>query len=112
MSTDDPFVIVVSPLARPRKFSEKTFGAGTRLYGVLDHLSKEIEEVREAQTDPEEWADMAILVFDGVWRNGIPWQVFLDAIRDKQAVNEKRRWPDWRTADTEKAITHVKEVVL
>ena len=35
-------------LIRQMAFSKATYGPGTRTNGVLDHLSKEIEEVRES----------------------------------------------------------------
>ncbi|MGH6882853.1 MAG: dATP/dGTP pyrophosphohydrolase domain-containing protein [Hypericibacter sp.] len=35
----------------------------------------------------------------------------MDAVVAKQAVNEQRSWPDWRTADPDKAIEHVREWV-
>ena len=46
--------------------------------------------------------------FDGAYRAGWEPQQILDAIRDKQARNEARTWPDWRTAPRDKAIEHVR----
>lgn len=34
--------------------------------------------------------------------------MIIDAIKAKQAKNEARDWPDWRTRDPDKAIEHVK----
>lgn len=47
-------------------FSFETFGPGTRSAGVIDHIRKEI---KEAESDPSEWVDIAILALDGAWRS-------------------------------------------
>ena len=88
-----------------REWSTKTFGPGLRL-GVIDHLRKELDEVAEDPTDLSEWVDVIILGFDGAWRAGHEPQAIIDAIKAKQARNEARTWPDWRTADSDKAIEH------
>lgn len=104
-------VIDAAHLERQRKWSRKTFGPGERTAGVLDHIAKEIEEVRAAPDDITEWADLLILAFDGAWRAGHEPQTVIDAIKAKQARNESREWPDWRTADPNKAIEHVRTAV-
>lgn len=87
-------------------WSLDTFGPGDRLAGVLDHMAKEIEEARANPQDVSEWADLAILAFDGAQRQGISGQEFIDAFRAKFAKNRSRVWPDWRTAPEGKAIEH------
>jgi hypothetical protein len=86
----------------------RQFGPGDRLDGVLDHMAKEIEEARAKPDDASEWADLAILAFDGAQRQGITGQQFIDAYRAKFEKNRSRTWPDWRTAEPGKAIEHVK----
>ena len=105
---DDPAAIDAVHIARQRAFSEKTFGPGARLNGVLDHIAKELEEVRKSPEDVTEWADIIILAIDGAWRSGHSPQAIIDAVIAKQAKNEARDWPDWRTADPDKAIEHVR----
>ena len=102
---DEPLVIDAAHIQRQIDFSLETFGPGSRLNGVLDHIRKELAEVEE---DPEgdEWVDVIILAIDGAWRNGWEAQPLIDAIIAKQTKNEKRTWPDWRTADPNKAIEH------
>lgn len=95
-------------LAHQREWSRRTFGPGARTAGVLDHITKEIEEVRAAPDDVTEWADLLILAFDGAWRAGHEPQAVIDAIKAKQARNESREWPDWRNSDPDKAIEHVR----
>jgi hypothetical protein len=102
-------VIDAAHLAHQREWSARTFGPGARTAGVLDHITKEIEEVRAAPEDVTEWADLLILAFDGAWRAGHEPQTVIDAIKAKQERNESREWPDWRNADPNKAIEHVRD---
>lgn len=113
-----------SMLARQIAFSRATFGPGERMEGVLDHISKEMEEIRNGNNDPNEWVDMVILSLDGLWRSilesnntNFAWVDNVDNVDDcsyemtnlllsKYAKNEMRTWPDWRTADPNKAIEH------
>lgn len=99
-------VIDAAHLDRQREWSTATFGPGDRTQGVLDHIRKELVEIEESPDDPSEWADVVILAFDGAWRAGIEAQEIIDAIHAKQAKNEARTWPDWRTAEPGKAIEH------
>ena len=107
-------------LIRQMVFSKATFGPGKRTNGVLDHISKEIDEVRESNGSPEEWVDLVILSLDGLtralwgdnedgWSADIAAEQAVSLIKNKQAVNEGRDWPDWRSSDPEKAIEHVRE---
>jgi hypothetical protein len=111
-------------LIRMMAFSHATYGPGERTDGLLDHIAKEVEEVRRSGGKPEEWVDIVILALDGLTRSlafadgdtidmrGDPDAVARDAclaILAKQSTNERRSWPDWRTADTGKAIEHTSE---
>lgn len=95
-------------LDRMIEFSYHTFGPGRRTKGVLDHIRKEIKEVEENPTDLEEWVDLIILSIDGAWRSGHAASDIVRVMLAKQAKNESRSWPDWRTADPDKAIEHVR----
>jgi len=103
----DPFDIVAH-LERQRAFSLKTFGPGPRTKGVVDHIRKELAEIEADPADIMEWADVIILAFDGAWRAGWEPQAIVNAIVANQTKNEARQWPDWRTADPDKAIEHVR----
>ncbi len=105
-------------LIRQMAFSHATFGPGTRTDGVIDHIKKELEEVREGGGDSAEWVDVVILALDGLTRqlsycNGeratpeTVAEIACNMIVGKQGRNEARNWPDWRTADRDKAIEHV-----
>ena len=92
--------------ARQIAFSERTFGPGPRTAAILDHIRKELDEVAENPADLGEWVDVMILAADGAWRAGHQPQAIIDAVIAKQARNETRTWPDWRTAEPGKAIEH------
>lgn len=93
-------------LARQAAFSLKTFGPGMRTAGVCDHIRKELKEIEADPSDLREWIDVVILALDGAWRCGGSPEQIIDGIIAKQAKNEGRNWPDWRTADPNKAIEH------
>lgn len=93
-------------IARQQRFSEATFGPGERAQGVIDHIRKELREIEAAPHDLEEWIDVATLAFDGAWRAGHSPDDIARALEAKLTKNESRSWPDWRTADRNKAIEH------
>lgn len=95
-------------LVRQRAFSEKTFGPGASTAGVVDHIRKELREIEEHPTDLSEWIDVVILALDGAWRAGHSPDQIIEALQAKQAKNEARTWPDWRTAPLDRAIEHVR----
>jgi hypothetical protein len=101
-----PPAIDAEHLAHQREWSERTFGPGPRTLGVLDHIRKELQEIEDDPSDLHEWVDVVILALDGAWRAGWEPQQIIDAIKAKQARNEARTWPDWRTMSADQAIEH------
>lgn len=99
---------LVAHLERQRAFSERTFGPGARTKGVIEHIRKELSEIEADPADIMEWIDVVILAFDGAWRAGWEAAQIVAAIVEKQARNEARDWPDWRTADPDNAIEHIR----
>lgn len=93
-------------LQHQREWSERTFGPGPRTAGVIDHIRKELREIEAAPHDGEEWIDAVILALDGAWRSGMTPTQIIETLVAKQKKNEGRTWPDWRTADPDKAIEH------
>lgn len=93
-------------LQRQREWSARTFGPGPRAAGVVDHIRKELREIEADPADLREWIDVAILALDGAWRTGASPEEIIAALVAKQARNEARAWPDWRTVDPNKAIEH------
>lgn len=109
-----PFVAntydLVAHLDRQRAFSAKAFGPGARVEGISDHIKKELAEVAEAPEDLSEWIDIVLLGLDGAWRAGHSSMAIAEGLADKLVKNERRQWPDWRTADRNKAIEHNREI--
>ena len=97
---------LVAHLAHLREWSRKTFGPALRTAGVLEHIRKELNEIREKPDDLDEWIDVVILAFDGAWRHGHEPEAIVQALIDKQARNEQRVWPDWRERSEHEAIEH------
>ena len=106
-------------LIRQMVWSKANFGPGERHAGVLDHIEKEIAEIRASNGSSPEWVDLVILALDGLTRR--LWsasdynktadevaEIVVRMIVTKQARNERRDWPDWRTAPEDQAIEHVR----
>jgi hypothetical protein len=102
-------VNLVDYIARQRAWSLRTFGPGSRLGGLLDHIRKELAEVEADPTGVEEWVDVVILALDGAWRAGHEPQRIVDVLVAKQGRNFARQWPDWRTAPEGQAIEHIRD---
>ncbi len=102
---------LIAHLDRQREFSKRTFGPGTRTAGVLDHIRRELLEIALKPDDLSEWIDVVLLALDGAWRAGHSPLAIAQALAAKQAKNEQRAWPDWRTAPTDRAIEHVRPEV-
>ena len=96
-------------LQHQREWSIKTFGPGERSQGIVDHIRKELDEIETSPFDLTEWIDVVILALDGAWRAGYSPDEIIAALVAKQAKNESRKWPDWRTAAPGKAIEHIEE---
>jgi Protein of unknown function (DUF550) len=99
----------VRHLQRQRTWSERTFGPGQRTQGVIDHIKKELREIEADPADIGEWIDVVALALDGAWRAGYSPEEIIAALAAKQARNEARKWPDWRTQPHDRAIEHVRE---
>lgn len=108
LSMAERSAIDAAHLERQRQWSLATFGPGSRLLGVLDHIRKELREIEDNPTDVGEWVDVVILALDGAWRSGAEPQQIIDALIAKQARNEARAWPDWRGLSPDRAIEHVR----
>lgn len=95
-------------IERQKKFSLNTFGPGPRSEGVVAHIRKELNEIEQAPLDLEEWVDVILLAIDGAWRSGHSSDSIVAAINDKQRKNESRQWPDWRPANPNAPIEHIR----
>lgn len=88
----------------------ETYGPGERTKGHIDHITKELVEIESDPTDTLEWVDVILLAMSGALRHGYTPEELVAAIEAKHAKNKARQWPDWRTADPNKAIEHVKGI--
>lgn len=104
-----PAVIDVAFLTRQRDWSERTFGPGTHLKGLLAHIREELAEIEAAPGDLSEWIDVVVLALDGAWRCGHQPQDIIDEMHANRRRNEARTWPDWRTFGPDDSINHVRE---
>jgi hypothetical protein len=75
---------------------------------VIDHIRKELKEIEADPSDVFEWIDVILLACDGAYREGHEPEAIVAALAAKLALNERRSWPDWRTADLTKGIGHIK----
>lgn len=112
-------MILEEHLKRQIAFSKATFGPGARQKGVIDHIEKELDEIKDSGfNDSNEWVDVVLLGLDGLWRSIAAanplWTTdqiavyVVDLLIFKQNKNEDRVWPDWRTAAPDVAIEHVR----
>lgn len=99
---------------RLAEWSEQTFGPRSHRgpLGPLEHLAKEAVEARD-EADPgkrkEEIADCLFLVFDAAQRAGMSYAELTAVAKAKLRKNAAREWPDWRAADPNRAIEHVRK---
>lgn len=100
--------INIGTLTEQAMWSDQTFGPGLRTKGIISHAFSELLEIENSPTDLYEWIDLAHLALDGARRAGYTPQEIIKAYKDKLQTNMTRDWPDWRTADPDKAIEHVR----
>jgi hypothetical protein len=106
-------------LIRKIQWSIKTFGQGKRTNGVLQHISREIEEVKGSNGSAKEWVDLVILSLDGLCRELVynkpgmsevaASNAAITLLMEKQLENEAREWPPVDEANQDVAIAHLKE---
>lgn len=80
-------------IKRQRRWSRKNIGPGQRVEGILKHIEKEVTEVRANPTDLMEWIDIAMLAFDGAWRQGFSARQIESALAEKLEINKSRKFP-------------------
>lgn len=101
---------LVAFLIDQRAASVVNFGPGERTAGVCNHIRKELAEIEDVSgSDPVEWMDVVILAFNGAMRAGHEPADLIRAWQDKQALNQTRKWPDWRALPLDAPIEHVRD---
>lgn len=94
-------------LLKQEAWSRRTFGSGRRTGGLIDHIQKELVEIRENPHDLEEWIDVIILALDGYWRHGGDPNGIMDSLIAKWEKNFARQWPGPASEDV--AVEHIRE---
>jgi len=106
--TDPVNFSLVQHLCVQSKWSLETFGAGPLVEQLLDHIEKEIAEVRKAPGDVIEWIDIAALAFDGAMRcGGVTAEEVVAALDAKAAVVRERSYPPVADRQPGKAVHHL-----
>lgn len=100
---------ILKYIERQIEWSKRTFGPGSRAAGLCNHIRKELDEIRNAPEDIEEWVDVIILGIDGAWRAGFIPEQIAAALEAKQLKNIRRRWPNWRDHAEDEPIEHIRD---
>ena len=112
-----PVALDAAWLDRKSAWSRETFGPVNMpddALRILRHMDNEMNEICDAVNLEEteninvECADMILLAFDMMHRNGLTGEQAIGVLTAKQGTNERRTWPDWRTADPTMPMEHVK----
>lgn len=113
--TSAPGITWATWLNEQREWADQTFGPGLRTQGIRDHMEKEWVELLENPLDLEEAIDIVFLAQDLATRiaKALYGPDFAVEVTRAYAAKlwkntQERTWPDWRTADPNKAIEHVR----
>lgn len=99
-------------------WSDKTFGSSIldrtgkqmpidRRPGMLNHMKKEIEELRLKPNSPTEMADIFMLLLDYAAHSGVTVDMLFDTTLKKLVINMKRKWGPVLLPDG--SVEHVRE---
>ena len=103
------FADLIEFLHGQQLWSEKTFGPGYHWKRCIKHIRKELNEIELEPNDLVEWIDVILIAFDGARRAGHSPEKIVSTLLAKQMENEIRDWPDWKKADKENPIEHIKK---
>ena len=91
---------------RQAEWSDRVFGKGYRLSGVINHIRKELVEIEESPGSLEEWGDAFGLLCDGARRQGFTADDVLRQWGEKLAINNKRNWGE---PDENGTVEHIRD---
>lgn len=106
--SDIPVSIDSTLLDLVSAWSQTAFGPGLRTESVLQHITKELNEIRQDPDDLEEWIDVILLAINGASRTGAGGKEIISMLKRKIRKNCVRKWPDWRDVDPDQPIEHIK----
>ena len=93
-------------------WSKRTFGEGDRTEGLLRHIERESDEVRQVHTPDAalgQWVDIITLGIDGALRAGHTPLAVAQALVNKQTLNRSRRWPPLINQIPDQPTEHYRE---
>ncbi len=61
-------------------------------HSILTHMRRELDELEKNPNDPEEWADVALLLFHGLHERGFDMYDLETAMEFKFIKNKHRKW--------------------
>lgn len=74
-------------------------------------LSSGLQELQSYLDDPSpSWENIAGVAMAGAIAFGVGIKPILEALAEKQAINESRKWPDWKSVPAGQPIFHEKEM--
>ena len=88
------------------EWSNATFGPGQRTDGMIAHLAREVQELKESPTTLSEYADCLMLLIDAAGSVGFNMDDLVKATFEKLEINKKRKWGP---ANEDGSIEHVEE---
>lgn len=88
-------------------WSLKIFGTGRRTEGLIKHIIKELNEIKNKPDDLFEFIDVIFLALDLASRAGYTSDEIISAIIRKHGINILREWPK-HSKDGE-PIEHIRE---
>ena len=77
-----------------KEWSLNQFGKKDSPLGPINHMGKEVEELKKDPQDAMEYADILILLMDAWLTIGKGPEELLDAVNEKIDINRARVWPD------------------
>ena len=85
-------------------WSYTVHGPGKSTDRVLNHIQKELDEIRQDPDDLTEWIDVIILALNGASRRGFTPEQIEQELHSKLAKNKARQWPDYTTVPTNQPL--------
>lgn len=93
-------------LADIMAWQHETFGPLQTLEGIRDHMRREVKEIEDAPEDRTEPIDLIMLGISYLRKLGLDAAEIVALWQQRMVALKGRTWPDWRTADPDKAIEH------
>lgn len=87
-------------------WSQQAIGPGERTEGLLKHIEKEVQEIRENPDDLEEWIDVINLAIDGATRRGFSGNDIINMLLKKFMKLQDRKF---NQVNSDEPCEHVRD---